>query len=42
MLSAIVSDAAAFGSCEEFEDDVCLLGIRCTPPANPASRVQKF
>jgi sigma-B regulation protein RsbU (phosphoserine phosphatase) len=42
MLSAIVVDAAAFGSCEEFEDDVCLLGIRCTPPANHASRVQKF
>ena len=35
MLSAIVADAAAFGSCEEFEDDVCLLGIRCTKSAAP-------
>lgn len=35
LLSAIVSDASEFGSCTEFEDDVCLLGIRCTPPAAP-------
>ena len=32
LLSSIVADAAAFGSCEEFEDDVCLLGVRCTKP----------